>query len=115
VNTQVNGEWREQTFSLPDEFDFNSFHLLRIELNAGVVRFSVDGGTLRWNGLTEPQSCYLALLTHDTSAMFAGFAITVGWEDLFTEQRLNLAELGWNTIDTGRWFLREGELCCEEG
>ena len=115
VDYQSHGILKQQPLPLPRQFDFNSFHLLRTELNSGIVRINVDDQTLAWNGKLDVDDCKISLVTEETSAVFAGFAVTRGWEDLFDEPGIDVKEIGWKTSDPSRWYVRDRQLWCGDG
>jgi hypothetical protein len=54
----------------------------------------------------------VALETRNAAAAFAGFALTEGWQDLFTREAGDPAETGWERLNTaGRWEIRDQQLC----
>jgi hypothetical protein len=98
----------EQRFKLPDAFDMNSFHLLRIQVNGKLVSVALDNQQ-RWQSRIATPPARIRLLTHKVSATFAGLALTYGWEDLFTEQTIHPSE--WQVGESsGDWRIRDQEL-----
>jgi GH43 family beta-xylosidase len=102
--------WLEEHLPLPAGFDGSTFHLLRAEVDGPQVRLSLDNGRLRWRGLCANAPSSVALRTHGGSAAFAGFALTVGWEDLFDGPE-SVAELGW-LDEAGAWRIEGQALHC---
>ncbi len=99
------------TLPLPADFVTTAFHLLRVEVNGSSVKFMLDDKALQWSGKTHVQPDSIALFTRQAAAGFAGFALTAGWQDLFTESLVNPAELGWHTTsEDSRWQIRENLL-----
>jgi hypothetical protein len=50
----------------------------------------------------------VTLLTESEAAAFAGFALTLGWEDCFQDPGVDPAGLGWS--GTGDWIIRDRQL-----
>ncbi len=101
---QTTDQWTRQHFQLPPAFDYNAFHLLRVEVNASWVRVSLDGNVLQWEGQLGAQATSLSLTTKNAAAEFSGFALTGGWQDSFTENDQPHTVLGWQTTaDDDRW------------
>jgi GH43 family beta-xylosidase len=99
------------TMSLSPDFVPTAFHLLRVEVNGSHVTFTLDNKAVQWTGKTHIQPQTLALFTRQTTAGFAGFALNVGWQDLFTEAPTSPAELGWYTSDENNsWRVQEDLL-----
>ncbi|MFP5264333.1 MAG: glycoside hydrolase family 43 protein [Blastocatellia bacterium] len=72
------------TLNLPEDFKAGAYHLLRVEADGRRVCVALDGAAITpWRGrvATEPKA--VALVTRHMGAAFAGFALTVGWQDLF--------------------------------
>lgn len=110
VTFAVDGQWSQQALPLP-HFDYTAFHLLRLESNGRMVTLSVDDTALQWTGELSVTPTALALMTRDTQAEFAGFALTLGWEDLFTGSRCDPAAFNWmTTADDDRWQISEQQL-----
>jgi GH43 family beta-xylosidase len=97
----------EQQFDLPRGFDPRVHHLLRAEVDGGYVSLDVDEGRWRWEGSLFEEASAIVLITERMAAAFAGFALTVGWEDRFTRKK---AGEGWQRKD-GEWSLRNEQLC----
>ncbi|MEP7339881.1 MAG: glycoside hydrolase family 43 protein [Acidobacteriota bacterium] len=104
----VNGSEAER-LPLPSEFNTQSFHLFRIEIDELRARMQVDQGPLRWEGRLPAATLTIALSTRQASAAFAGFALTAGWEDLFRQQNYDPADSGWR-IESGDWIVSGGLL-----
>ncbi|HEX2223287.1 MAG TPA: glycoside hydrolase family 43 protein [Thermoanaerobaculia bacterium] len=75
----------EERLALPSGFDPRAFHLVRIEVDGTRVAVDLDGVTLRWRGEIEAPAEQIALLADGVAATFSGFALTLGWEDLFLD------------------------------
>src|SRR5581483_2187357 len=103
--------WFHQNFQLPATFDFNAFHLLRVEVNGLRVQLSLDGYIAQWAGRLPSQPLALALMTRAAATDFAGFALTGGWQDLFTEAETDPVMLGWQTTASDdRWRINNQQL-----
>jgi GH43 family beta-xylosidase len=104
--------WVEQGFTLPQGFNLDAYHLLRLEVNEGLVRICLDENLAKWQGKINAQPRSLVLWTQNTRAAFAGFALTEGWQDLFTESYTNPEQLGWQ-IKPGNseWRIENQQLC----
>lgn len=74
---------REEEIALPSGFNLEAFHLLRLEVDGPRVSLAVDDVAARWRGSLSGLVTALALRTESLAAEFSGFAVTVGWEDLF--------------------------------
>jgi hypothetical protein len=99
----------EKTFPLPTDFNPRAFHLVRLETDEGRARLRLDDWALAWEGQVVALPDELALITRLSSAAFKGFALTVGWEDLFTEHVGEPREAGWHVAE-GNWQVCEGQL-----
>jgi GH43 family beta-xylosidase len=104
--------WIEHQRALPAEFDARADHLLSLEVDAGRVAVALDSVALPWTGpLAGDQPVgAIGLVAEQVAVAFAGFALTVGWQDLFTELNARPADLGWQTQDTEGWSLAEQQL-----
>jgi hypothetical protein len=69
---------------LPQDFNPAAYHLLRVEADGRMISVALDGGsTTSWRGNVTIDPNTVALITQQMSAAFAGFALTVGWQDQF--------------------------------
>ncbi|HEV2705122.1 MAG TPA: glycoside hydrolase family 43 protein [Pyrinomonadaceae bacterium] len=97
---------------LPDDFDFSARHLLRLEADEGAVSVRLDEAAFRWQGRTGVWPARLALATRGASAAFGGFALTLGWEELFMDASIEAR--GWQAAmsgeTVGKWYVRERRL-----
>jgi GH43 family beta-xylosidase len=100
------GAWREELLRLPEGFAPQALHLLRVEVDGARVRIALDDIAARWRGLLTITPERLALVTAGGSAAFSGFALTVGWEELFDEPEA----LGWAIEPGSGWRCEEGRL-----
>lgn len=115
VTSRTSEEWVHEGLALPPAFDFAAFHLLRVEVNGPRVAIIVDGtfggAALKWEGPLGAQAASIALTTKDAPADFAGFALTQGWEDLFTGDEQDPALWNWRTTaNEDRWRLSDDQL-----
>ncbi|MEP6923775.1 MAG: glycoside hydrolase family 43 protein [Pyrinomonadaceae bacterium] len=75
--------YEQQIFKLPEDFDPQVFHLWRVEVDNLIVRLRLDEAAfqIEKNLKTAPEK--FALATRTMSAAFAGFSMTIGFEELF--------------------------------
>lgn len=105
------GAWQREKRRLPEHFNFSAYHLLRVEVNGLFARLVLDDTLLDWQGLLLQQAQSLALYTEDAAAAFAGFALTRGWEDLFTAPYTSPSALHWDAAPADdRWLIDEQQL-----
>ncbi len=96
-------------FALPADFAPRALHLLRIEVDQTFLCITLDEQLVRWQGHMPAPPDRIALFTEDAPAAFAGFALTVGWQDLFMQEDLH--RRGWQTlVGDGDWRVQAGEL-----
>lgn len=110
-----NGEKKEQSFDLPGDFSFNSFHLLRVEVDGAWVKVLLDENTVRFEKTLTNVSTFssgISLRAVNMRAAFAGFALTNGFEELFAPSAAADPELcGWKKLtDAGDWRIEEQQL-----
>jgi GH43 family beta-xylosidase len=115
VTSRTGEQWVHEDLALPPAFDFAAWRLLRVEVNGPRVTIIVDGtfggAALKWEGLLGAQAASIALTTKDAAADFAGFALTQGWEDLFTGDEQGPALWNWRTTaNEDRWRLSDDQL-----
>lgn len=89
---------------LPSGFDPAVFHHFRLEVDGPEVSVQVDGTAARWRSRLNGPASRVALVSEGAPAEFPGFALTVGWEDLFEDER--------ELLD---WQVRGGEARVGEG
>ena|GEM_PF-107769 len=111
VETRESGRWRRQKIGLPSDFDFTAFHAIRSEVNGLNVTIGIDGQALNWQGALGSRPNGLVLMTQDSAAEFAGFALTEGWEDSFTNDQADPWILNWSA-SKGRdqWRVSDQQL-----
>ncbi|MBI3654755.1 MAG: family 43 glycosylhydrolase [Acidobacteria bacterium] len=103
--------WVEQSFALPKSFRMEAYHLLHLEVNSALIKICLDDNAVRWHSRINGLPQALALWTHNTAAAFAGFALTCGWQDLFTESHSSPDKLGWEIKpDNGNWHIKAQQL-----
>jgi GH43 family beta-xylosidase len=73
-------------------------YLLRLEVDGSSASLSMDGAEL-WQGRTGGDVTDLAFVAEGGAVELSGFALTVGWEDLYLED--GNPEEGWR-IEAGR-------------
>ncbi len=115
ATARIGGHWVHEDLPLPPAFDFTAFHLLRVEVNGLRVTIIVDGtfggAALKWEGLLGSQAVSIALTAKNAAAQFAGFALTEGWQDLFTGDQEDPALWNWRTTaNDDRWRLNDDQL-----
>ena len=54
-------------------------------------------------------------MTKDCAAAFAGFALSLGWQDTFADQGASPADRGWQAERGGDWRIEGGRLYCDGG
>ncbi len=109
IARQNENSWTEQALALPRDFDPRVFHLVRVEVDGLRVRVRLDGVT-SWRGALVTQATRVGLITHNAAAAFAGFALTVGWEDQFDVPEVQPADLRWHSDDSAAWRIRDQQL-----
>jgi hypothetical protein len=92
---------------LPEGFRADAFHLLRLEVDGERVRLSLDGRAVAWSGRIAGRVRDVALFAEGTGAEFAGFEVTAGWEDAFTD---GCAGEWTRAGGVGEWVIEAGEL-----
>lgn len=97
--------------TLPADFDFQAYHLLRLEVDGRRVSLLLDEKRVRWQGKTAVAATEITLVAEQVEATFAGLEVTVGWEELFTDGMAG-GELGWHYEATEEWHVRDQELVC---
>ena len=114
ISWLAGAERLEQDFILRETFNPNAFHLLRMEVDGPWVSLRLDDSTVRWQGRLDMVPSVVALVTQNMAAAFAGFASTIGWEDLFTRPNASPDELGWQAGGlSGAWRIADARLVYE--
>lgn len=106
-----NGEFQTQTFALPDDFDFQAIHLLRVEVNKAKIKIRLDEAALKFEKITAKTSNQIAFLAENMRAAFSGFALTEGFEDLFEWQGFEIEQRGWERLsENGDCLVENGRM-----
>ena len=95
----------QQSFDLEKTFRPEAAQLVRLEVAGTQVRVEVGDAVIRWSGQLKEPPVKLGLVTQNTAATFQGFALTVGWEDLFTDASL----VDWQGATSG-WQIQSNLL-----
>lgn len=114
-DAETMSESQAHGFDLPAGFAFDRFHLLRVEVDEQRVKVALDGSAVKWEGELDAAPEGVSLFTARAAAAFSGFALTVGWEDLFeggaTEDGENPEAAGWIAREPSRcWRIGDGKL-----
>lgn len=93
-------------FDLPADFDPRAFHLWRVEVDNFVVRVQLDEASFSFEKQLALTPDKFALTSQKMSAGFAGFSLTIGFENLFdwdeTQSGDGLAARGWQVENNNR-------------
>jgi hypothetical protein len=107
IGLAVRGPAGAVPFLLPSGLDPSVDHLLRLEVNGLRASFAVDGA-VQWRGRLPGLAAEVALIGEGTAAKVSGFALTLGWEELFEEDG-DLRNRGWEggaaRVEKGRLWL----------
>lgn len=99
------------SIKLPASFNPKVFHLLRVEVDQGFICVALDDVVVRWQGQSRILPDRIALLTESKAAAFKGFALTIGWQDLFTGQEQDVTARGWQPEKTtDSWLVVDEQL-----
>ncbi len=90
-----NGEPQKQIFDLPESFKFEAIHLARVEVDNFSIKFSLDETIVRFENLLENSPTQIAFVAENMRAAFSGFALTMGFEDLFDWNDAEISRRGW--------------------
>jgi GH43 family beta-xylosidase len=105
--------WVDEQLPLPGEFRPEAYHHLRIEVDGPSVAIYLDNVAIRWRGRLEDIPLSIGLLTDRMPAAFAGFALTIGWEEQFTQQGGDLTNRGWLAVkEAPKWYIEDNQLWC---
>jgi GH43 family beta-xylosidase len=111
VSWQTDQGWQGEEIALPSGFKPTAYHLLRVETDGLHVRLRLDEAAARWEGWLAEEVNSVTLRTEEMAAAFAGFAVTVGWQDDFMERDASLAGLGWAVAGSAEdWRIGERQL-----
>jgi GH43 family beta-xylosidase len=100
--------WQMRPVSLPLTFRFEAYHQLRWELNGRCLLLSLDDRAL-WQGELSQMPDRIALFAKQMEAAFAGFALTIGWQDCFDGEE-SLVDLAWESKASSDWSIRQQQL-----
>ena len=97
--------------NLPSNFDYQAYHLLRLEWDGFALQASLDETLLHWQAPLELPQLQPGLFCQDGATTFAGFSLTVGWQDLFEYPTSDLGLHGWMTSQTSdNWYIFAKQL-----
>jgi GH43 family beta-xylosidase len=100
---------RGEAFRIGQDLAPGIIHLLRLEVDGPALSLSVDGAA-PWRGSAGGGVTSLAFAAEGGAVELYGFALTVGWEDLYLKDG-DPAESGWEVLDgTGGWRIESGRL-----
>ncbi|MDB5034710.1 MAG: hypothetical protein JWQ98_1951 [Chlorobi bacterium] len=80
---------------LPEDFRFDVFHLLRLDVNCRLIHITLDGAISLWSGTIGGAAAVIDLWCEECAVVWAGLEITFGWEDLFMEAGTPPTMAGW--------------------
>jgi GH43 family beta-xylosidase len=103
-----NGVEQIEFFPLAGDFDFQVFHLLRVEVDYLSLKISLDENTIRFKKTLESRAPQISLFSENLPAAFSGFALTGGFEDLFEDS--DLEKRGWRKISGGEARIEDKNL-----
>ena len=89
---------KKQKFELPNDFNFQAYHLLRVEVDGLRVKISLDENVLRFDEKADNFSTKITLAAEKIKAAFSGFALSDGFEDLFDWKNDEPEENGWQNL-----------------
>ncbi len=92
---------KQTEWNLPEDFNFEVYHLLWLEVCESQVKLALDEVKQLSFNLPEPPT-ELMLHTENGPAAFAGFNLTIGWENLFDED-----------VVSEKWQIKEHQLWCQ--
>jgi len=101
-----------EIYDLHADFEPSAFHLWRIEVDNLSLKIRLDEANFYLERLLDSAPNSFALSTRLASAAFAGFGLTVGFEELFDNQAADLNSRGWQ-IERGEenaWQIGDGQL-----
>lgn len=79
------GELQKQILDLPADFEFNSFHHIRIEAAYRIVSLAIDDSAARLQKTIDDEIDEIYIFADGRNAAFSGFSLTSGFIDLFEE------------------------------
>jgi GH43 family beta-xylosidase len=109
---ELKTETQSELFDLPTDFNPLAFHLWRVEVNNLLVKIKLDEANFLLEKELEFAPTNVALCSRIMSAAFSGFALTVGFEELFDNQAVGLTKLGWiaERGEINSWQISGGRL-----
>jgi hypothetical protein len=102
-----NGVERTETFALGEDFDFQAFHLLRVDVDYLSLKISLDENAIRFKKVLETAATRISLFSEKSASAFSGFTLTEGFEDLF--ENASLEQRGWQLISNGGEYKIENQ------
>ena len=111
---EISAEMENRIFDLPKDFDSTAFHLWRVEVDNFLVKIQLDEANFKFEKLLKTAPQKFALATRQMSAAFAGFALTVGFEDLFDWQNADFNARAWQIEENkiNSWKIANNLLQC---
>jgi arabinan endo-1,5-alpha-L-arabinosidase len=103
---------RVAELALPDDFVYDAFHHLRVEVDGVRASATLDGRALGPGVALASAPSRVALLAAGVPAEFAGFSVARGWQDEFARDG-SAADYGWRG-DDGAFVAAGGELRTRE-
>jgi GH43 family beta-xylosidase len=96
---------------LPEGFQAETEHLLRLEVNGPLIQLSLDHAQPRWQGQIDRSPVRITIFAENTPLEISSLELTPGWVDDFSHTSLDPARLGW-IADKGsdHWQIRDGQL-----
>jgi hypothetical protein len=94
---------------LSPDFRFDIYHLLGVEVNGRNISLWIDDHTCSWKGTLAKAPAQIALSADQTTAVFAGFSLTVGWQDDFAAGA-SLESLEWVSDRPADWIIQQQQL-----
>ncbi len=91
-----NNEEITEEFALSADFDFQAFHLLRVETDYFTVKISLNEQVLINHCYVKKVPLQFSFIAENCRAAFSGMALTVGFENLFETDDLEFR--GWQNI-----------------
>jgi len=103
------GSGEGSAWNLPDNFNFHAYHLLRMEVDGSWACIYLDDHQIyRQEALDTPPTA-VTLFADQAEAVFAGFALTLGWQHAF-DQSDSPARLGWRSERAADWSVQQQQL-----
>lgn len=101
-----------QIFDLTTDFNPWAFHHWRVEVNNLLIKIKLDEANFLLEKELESAPTNIALCSQSMSAAFSGFALTVGFEELFDNRNVDLIKLGWvaEKGEINSWQISGGRL-----